>query len=88
MPCQDDNDEVCYDGVRGKVAPWYDRTSNVIFEVPRGHSMKPEGFWELVEPHSPMERVEAFSRDPRDGWDVWGDQVQSTVDLSTLFSKK
>jgi N6-adenosine-specific RNA methylase IME4 len=79
--------EICLIGTKGHVAPWYDRTPNVIFSVPGKHSEKPVEFWDLIESHAPMERVEAFARVPRDGWNRWGNQVHSTVDLSSIFLK-
>ena len=29
-------------------------------------------------------RVELFARRPRDGWDVWGNEVECTAKLSSL----
>jgi N6-adenosine-specific RNA methylase IME4 len=40
------------------------------------HSEKPARFAELIEqmfPHAP--RIELFARSPRQGWDVWGNEV-------------
>lgn len=44
------------------------------------HSAKPPEFFEMVESVSPGPRVELFARDPRSGWDVYGNEVDS-VDL-------
>ena len=57
------------------------------FEWPRGaHSAKPEAFMDIVEQVSPGPRVELFSRRARLGWDVWGNEVGSTVDLAAAES--
>lgn len=45
------------------------------------HSAKPNEFYELVEGMSPGPRLEMFARSPRDGWDVWGNEVQSDVEV-------
>jgi N6-adenosine-specific RNA methylase IME4 len=47
----------------------------------RQHSAKPEHFMDLVESVSPGPRLEMFSRRHRLGWDVWGDQVNPSIDL-------
>jgi N6-adenosine-specific RNA methylase IME4 len=46
------------------------------------HSVKPEEFYELVEKASPAPRLELFARRERPGWDVWGNEVESTVALN------
>lgn len=60
--------------VRGKAimpAPSIERDS--VIEAARGeHSVKPEDSYTLIERVSPGPRAELFSRRPRDGWDVWG----------------
>ena len=41
--------EMCLVGVRGKVKPFGCQSQYVIIEKPRGHSQKPDGFWDLLE---------------------------------------
>ena len=46
------------------------------FEAPvRGHSVKPQIFYDRVVECSPGPRLDMFSRTQRDGFDVWGDEV-------------
>jgi N6-adenosine-specific RNA methylase IME4 len=45
-----------------------------------GHSRKPENLYEYAE-QFPGPYLELFARRPRDGWDVWGNQVASTVEV-------
>lgn len=46
-----------------------------------GHSQKPDEFYELVEKLSrPEKRIDLFARKEREGWVVWGNQVNG-VDL-------
>jgi N6-adenosine-specific RNA methylase IME4 len=46
------------------------------------HSVKPEEFYELVETASPGPRLELFARRERPGWDRWGNEVESTVEMA------
>jgi N6-adenosine-specific RNA methylase IME4 len=60
-------------------------TEGTLFEWPRGrHSEKPDAFLDLVEELSPGPYLEMFARRQRLGWDVWGDEVESTVELSSV----
>jgi N6-adenosine-specific RNA methylase IME4 len=43
------------------------------------HSQKPEAFYKLVEEVSPGPRLELFARQQRPDWDVWGNEVESSV---------
>lgn len=43
--------------------------------VPSRHSKKPTEAYELIESISPAPRLEMFARSKRDGWDVWGNEV-------------
>ena len=45
------------------------------------HSEKPEEGFELIERASPAPRLELFARRTRDGWDTWGDELSSPVQL-------
>ena len=53
------------------------------FQWPRGaHSQKPEHFYDLVEQVSLPPYLELFARHHhRLGWDVWGNEVISTVEV-------
>jgi N6-adenosine-specific RNA methylase IME4 len=46
------------------------------------HSAKPNEFYEMVEAVSPGPRLEMFARAPREGWDVWGNEVESDVKIA------
>ena len=46
----------------------------------RGHSIKPNEFYEEVQRWGP-DRIDLFARSPRCGWDVWGNEVESDIDL-------
>jgi N6-adenosine-specific RNA methylase IME4 len=44
------------------------------------HSQKPNRFYELIEPLGDI-RIDIFARQKRDGWDVWGNEVESDINL-------
>jgi site-specific DNA-methyltransferase (adenine-specific) len=51
-------------------------------EHPRiGHSVKPEVFRQTIERISPAPRIELFARQRVSGWDAWGNEVESDIDL-------
>lgn len=45
------------------------------------HSKKPECFAEMIETVSPGKKIELFARNKREGWDVWGNEVESGINL-------
>jgi N6-adenosine-specific RNA methylase IME4 len=46
------------------------------------HSKKPPYFRDLIDKVSPGNRIELFSREKVDGWDSWGNQTQSDIELT------
>lgn len=49
-----------------------------------GHSVKPERSYSMIEAQSPSPRLEIFARRHREGWDRFGNEVASNVDLNQL----
>lgn len=47
------------------------------------HSRKPELAQGMIEIVSPGPYLEMFARRPRAGWDVWGDEIESTVQIQS-----
>jgi N6-adenosine-specific RNA methylase IME4 len=71
-------------GVRGKMRPPLPaRRPGAVIHAPRlKHSAKPPEMHERLERLYPeARRVELFARAPREGWDVWGNEVASDLDL-------
>lgn len=70
-------------GVRGSLKLQTRKAFPTLMLWPRtkGHSVKPDQFFEMVEEASPGPYAELFCRSPRLGWDAWGDQVVSDFDL-------
>lgn len=53
------------------------------FPRQKRHSQKPEAFYDLVERVSPGPYLDLFARRQRIGWDVWGDEVDSAVEIAS-----
>ena len=70
-------------GRKGKM-PKFDRLDTTWFEVKRphnSHSTKPHFFRQLIEQKSYPPRIELFARQKTEGWDVWGNEVESDIEL-------
>lgn len=46
------------------------------------HSTKPEFFQDMIERVTVGPRLEMFARRPRKGWDVFGNEVENSIDIS------
>lgn len=70
-------------GVRGRPKPLV-RNLPTWFSAPVGrHSEKPDEAYRMVELLSPGPRVELFARRLRNGWDRWGNEIESNVSIET-----
>lgn len=79
--------EHCLFGVRGQV-PYQLRADGkraqgrTLITAPRTvHSEKPTDIYPMIETVSPGPYLELFARRPYPNWDVWGNQVDSTIQL-------
>ncbi len=48
----------------------------------RRHSQKPDEMYELIEAVAPTPRIELFARTRRPGWDAWGNEVDSDIEMA------
>lgn len=55
---------------------------------PVRHSQKPDAVYDLIERVSPSPRLELFARQYRHGWEVSGDEIDSTVRISGMREKE
>ena len=56
------------------------KTLGSVIHAPRGkHSHKPAEAYELIEARSIGPRLEMFARDFREGWLVWGNEIESEL---------
>lgn len=79
------NVEVLLLGIKGKVPAFRFPIVNHHAEKPREHSRKPEYYHKLLEKTGRTPRVELFARSPREGWHVWGNEVDSDITLGRRF---
>lgn len=79
------NSEDCLFAVRGKLPERLDASICQHITAPRmEHSAKPPVIREkLVQLLGDVNRIELFSRDNTNGWSVWGNQCNNSVDLFT-----
>ena len=47
------------------------------------HSEKPQRFYDLISPLG-EKKIDIFARKNREGWDVWGNEVESDIDLLSV----
>ena len=67
--------EFCLVGIKGK--PYWDNTTyrDVLSEARREHSRKPDGFFDMVDAITMGRKLEYFSREKRNGWEVFGNDT-------------
>lgn len=71
--------EHCLFATRGHL-PVLNRSTPTWLSAPvTAHSEKPSELYKILERVSPGPRLELFARHHEPGWDVWGDQVVSTI---------
>ena len=68
--------EFCIMAVRGKPVINLTNQSTVLFAPAREHSRKPDEFYEMVETLCPGRKLDFFSREPRPGWEQFGNDVE------------
>jgi N6-adenosine-specific RNA methylase IME4 len=79
------NAECCLFAVRGKPKRICAAVRSLIVAPVGRHSAKPdEARQRLVQLMGDVSRVELFARTAAPGWDVWGNQVESTVEVMSL----
>ena len=77
------NPEIVLLGTRGKILERLDKGVRNLVVTPRGkHSEKPGEVRErIVRLFGDIPRIELFAREKVEGWDVWGNEVQSDIKL-------
>lgn len=66
--------------------PEVERVDSTWFLTKRphnNHSKKPEFFQDMIEKVSDCPRLEMFARRKREGWDVWGNEVDCDIDIQS-----
>lgn len=67
--------EFCLVAIKGK--PYWENTTfrDILNEPRREHSRKPDSFFEMIEKITIGRRLEYFSREKRNGWEVFGNDI-------------
>ena len=82
--------EILLVGVKGKFSPPIsdNRVSSVYVEKKSKHSKKPEYFRIMIEnSFKDFDKLELFCRYPKEGWDVWGNEIESDIKLNVALPK-
>ena len=62
---------------------WHNVKRDYVRGYPK-HSKKPEYFRTMIESmYKDVDRIELFAREKTPGWDVWGNEVESDINLTT-----
>ena len=74
------NSEICLLGVKGRLKPISNYVSSIVIQEREEHSKKPSIIRDkIVELFGNIPRIELFARQKTEGWDVWGNEVESTI---------
>jgi len=71
--------EICLLGIVGKVKAFRIQKANFIQSKAGRHSEKPEEMRKLIEETGLLPRLELFGRKKAEGWDCWGNEVESDI---------
>jgi len=78
------NPEICLLATKGRILRVSKGVPNLVISPRREHSRKPDEIRDkIVELVGDLPRVELFARQKVDGWDVWGNEVESDIELLT-----
>lgn len=76
------NAEVCLLGIKGRMKPISNNISSVVISPRREHSRKPDEVRErIVNLFGDIPRIELFARQKCEGWDAWGNEIESNYDI-------
>lgn len=76
------NSELCLIATKGSPKRISAGVHSVVISPIEEHSKKPQEVRErIVQLVGDLPRVELFARQKTDGWDVWGNEVESDIDL-------
>jgi len=76
------NTEPCLLGIRGSMPPAVKDVQALIVSPVREHSRKPDEQYGKIERLYPgIPKVELFARRAHPGWDVWGNEIENTVEI-------
>ena len=83
------NVELCLLGIKGSVKRQRRDVRQLVRSERRAHSMKPLEVRNRIDLiFGDVPKLELFAREKAEGWDVWGDQVESDVELELPEKKR
>lgn len=78
------NPELCLLATKGKIKRVSKFVPNLHISHLRGHSQKPDGIRDkIIELVGDLPCIELFAREKTLGWDVWGNEMKSDIDLKS-----
>lgn len=76
------NSEIALLGIKGKMKPISNFVSQVVVSQREEHSKKPDIVRDkIVELFGNLPRIELFARQQYDGWDAWGNEVNTDIEF-------
>jgi site-specific DNA-methyltransferase (adenine-specific) len=76
------NAEVCLMGMKGQLKTASNSVSSCIIAPRREHSRKPDEARDgIVKLFGDLPRIELFARQKVEGWDSWGNEIESDITL-------
>jgi len=76
------NPEICIIASKGHPKRVSCSVANLIISPRRKHSQKPDEIRDkIVTLMGDLPRIELFAREKTEGWDVWGNEVESDIEL-------
>lgn len=79
------NAEICIIGLKGKIKRVSNKVRQIIYSPIKSHSEKPKEARErIIKLVGDLPRIELFAREKFEGWDVFGNEVDSDVDLNKV----
>lgn len=76
------NAEICLLATKGHPRRVDNRVAQLVVSPRREHSRKPDEVRDrIVQLMGDLPRIELFARQVPEGWDVWGNEVESDIDL-------
>lgn len=79
------NSEICLLGTKGHPKRISKRIHQLICTPIQEHSRKPEQAREkIIELIGNLPRIELFAREKEDGWDVWGNEIENSIELPEI----
>lgn len=77
--------ENCLIAVKGKPKPMSHSVRSVHSAITGKHSEKPDIFRDkIVELCGDLPRIELFAREKFEGWDSWGDEIESDIRIKAM----